>query len=478
MFNWMKNNKKMFKSSLFFGLVGIVTVAFCFTIFNKSTTANNLAKCEPCEKKAAGNLNLVPKEPEISSAELEKMREEIYKNNYSFTVSQNSNEYHLCGLNPNYVNQAYATAPLINAAEALPAKWDWREQNGVTPIRDQGNCGSCWAFATVGVMESAIKIKDGVATDLSEQFLVSCNTDQWGCNGGWWGHKYHVNPGAVVESCFPYQAADVPCKSSCEHPYRLDRWGYVGTTETVPSVEALKTAIYQYGPISVAVSADGYFSAYSGGVFNRNNNGSINHAVILVGWDDSQQCWVMKNSWGSSWGESGYMRIGYNISKIGYNASYVVYKGGMPTPTINPSPTPTINPSPTPSINPTPSPASNNLALNKPVTASEYDQNYYPRYAVDGNLNSRWSSVTSKTQWLKVDLQANYKINLLKIKWGSTNYPKKYRISWNGGSQEVVGTANWNQIALPDVNTNSIQVDCLTPNASYYVIYECEVYGK
>ncbi len=474
MFVGKKSNRINLRGLLTGGLL-LVLLVLLVIIFNKTTTANNLAGCESCEKSAQSNLNLVPKEPEISNAELEKMQAEIYNNKYTFTVSQNANEFHLCGMNPNLL-EASPTAPMITELKALPSKWDWREQNGVTPVRNQGNCGSCWAFAAVGVMESAIKIKDGVSTDLSEQYLVSCNSDGWGCNGGWWAHKYHVTPGAVLESCFPYQAADVACKSSCDHPYKLDKWGYVGNSSSIPSVEALKTAIYQYGPISVTVAVDSYFSAYSGGVFNRNYTGSINHAVILVGWDDSQQCWIMRNSWGASWGESGYMRIGYNISKIGYGATYVVYKGGIPTPTptINPSPTPTIQPSPIPS----PSPNGNNLALNKTVTVSSYYQSYYPKYAVDGDLDSRWASVASNQQWLNVNLGANYQLNSLRIKWSKTNYPKKYRLSWNNGSKEITSDGDWDQIALSNVVTNWIKVDCLTANSSYYVVYEYEVYGK
>lgn len=122
------------------------------------------------------------------------------------------------------------------------------------------------------------------------------------------------------------------CKSSCAHPYKIDSWGYVGSANGVPSVDAIKTAIYQYGPVAVAVAADSYFQSYTGGVFNRNSSSQVNHAVVLVGWDDSQQCWILRNSWGSGWGESGYMRIKYGVNQVGYGATYVVYKGGS-TPT-------------------------------------------------------------------------------------------------------------------------------------------------
>lgn len=231
---------------------------------------------------------------------------------------------------------------------ALPATFNWASSDNylgapkLTPIRNQGSCGSCWAFATVAAFEGNIYIKDNVSRDLSEQFLVSCNTDGWGCSGGWWGHKYHydttipgdANPGAVYESAFPYVAYDAPCHAPYARPYRLNNWFYVGSQWSIPSVEAIKNAIYNYGPVSVAVCAGPVFSSYSGGIYSTNESsycsGGINHAVALVGWNDAENTWIMRNSWGTGWGESGYMRILRGVSNIGYNASYVIYNGAAP----------------------------------------------------------------------------------------------------------------------------------------------------
>ena len=117
-------------------------------------------------------------------------------------------------------------------------------------MRDQGNCGSCWAFGTVGSLESAILIQDGVSKDLAEQYLVSCNTDGWGCNGGWWAHDYHewkfgpvqAGPGAVYESDFPYTATDAPARPYPHHETIAD-WVYIGSDSSVPSTDAIKQAI-------------------------------------------------------------------------------------------------------------------------------------------------------------------------------------------------------------------------------------------
>jgi C1A family cysteine protease len=234
-------------------------------------------------------------------------------------------------------------------AAALPATFNWATSDNylgapkLTTIRNQGSCGSCWAFATVAAFEGNIYIKDNVSRDLSEQFLVSCNTDGWGCGGGWWGHKYHYNttipgdpnPGAVYESTFPYVAYDATCNAPYARPYRLNNWFYVESPWTIPSVDAIKNAIYNYGPVSVAVCAGPVFQSYRGGIYSTNEssycNGGINHAVNLVGWNDAENTWILRNSWGTGWGESGYMRIARGVSNIGYNASYVVYNGATAT---------------------------------------------------------------------------------------------------------------------------------------------------
>ncbi|MCS7056561.1 MAG: C1 family peptidase, partial [Thermoflexales bacterium] len=222
----------------------------------------------------------------------------------------------------------------------LPPYFNWCSQGKCTPIRDQRMCGSCWAFATVGAMESAVLIaRPDISPNMlnfSEQFLVSCNRRGWGCDGGWWGHDYHTNlpivgepmAGPVGERFFPYQAADVPCRSPYPHFWQAKAWRYVDPVNpfSVPSVNQLKQAILRYGPISVAVWAGPAFMHYRGGVFRTNeapSKNAVNHGVVLVGWDDSQQAWIMRNSWGASWGEGGYMRIGYGVSNIGYKASYV-----------------------------------------------------------------------------------------------------------------------------------------------------------
>jgi len=219
----------------------------------------------------------------------------------------------------------------------LPTHFNWCEQGKCTPVKNQGACGSCWAFATTGVLESAIKIHDGIERDLSEQYLLSCNTDGYGCSGGFWAHDYHYNKippgepdaGAVYESDFPYLGRQTVCSAPHPHHEKLLSWGLVAGYG-LPSVAALKQAIYNYGPVTAGVCAGSAFVRYTGGIFQTDESSQCpygtNHAVILVGWDDAQGVWYLRNSWGTGWGENGMMRIKYGISLVGEDASYIEYK--------------------------------------------------------------------------------------------------------------------------------------------------------
>ncbi|UCD62706.1 MAG: hypothetical protein JSW34_08030 [Candidatus Zixiibacteriota bacterium] len=281
---------------------------------------------------------------QLTQQDIEELRERGKRNGWTFEVGESEATQRpmseLCGMKepPDWRENAHFEPFLATSSMSLPSYFDWRDSAGVTPIRNQGGCGSCWAFATVGALECNIKIVDGVEEDLSEQWLVSCNHDGYDCGGGWWAHHYHMNDtdpcgdsGAVYESEFPYQAADLPCNCPYgEHEYFIDDWGFVGQEWQIPSIDQMKQAILTYGPISVAVYVNDAFQSYRSGVFNDCEDLSINHAVVLVGWDDNQGTdgvWFLRNSWGTTWGEGGYMKIEYGCSRIGYNASYIDYRG-------------------------------------------------------------------------------------------------------------------------------------------------------
>jgi hypothetical protein len=189
----------------------------------------------------------------------------------------------------------------------------------------------------VGALESSLKINGWGSKDLSEQYLLSCNVDGWSCSGGWWAHDYHwwkkppgeTDAGAVREEEFAYTGSgSTPCAAPYVNRERIVSWSYVGPTLGVPSVDAIKQAIYTQGPVAAGLYIGSHFQGYDGDVFESSQTGTPNHAVLLVGLDDDQGTngvWILRNSWGTWWGEDGYMRIGYGVSNVGYSANYVVY---------------------------------------------------------------------------------------------------------------------------------------------------------
>ncbi len=282
---------------------------------------------------------------EKSTEEINYLKKIAEKEGWTFEIGLTSvsgkNIEELCGFSPPDAWWKNAEFNLIKPTGGLPDSFDWRSEGGSTPVKDQGNCGSCWAFGTIAPLESAIKIKEGKTVDLSEQWLVSCNQDGWGCDGGWWAHDYHQwktgycgGTGAVYEEDFPYTATDGSCQGPYDHYYILENWAFIASESSTPQTEAIKQAIYTYGPVSAAVTATNDWSSYTGGIYNNDATGRVNHAITLVGWDDSKGsngCWILKNSWGPGWGENGYMYIEYGCSNVGYAACYVDGYRGPPT---------------------------------------------------------------------------------------------------------------------------------------------------
>ncbi len=247
----------------------------------------------------------------------------------------------LCGFVPPDNWWKDANFYFMKSSGGQPSSFDWRDKGGVTPVKDQGNCGSCWAFGTVAPLESAIKIREGITVDLSEQWLVSCNRDGWGCGGGWWAHNYHQwktgkcgGFGAVLEDDFPYSASDESCGGPYDHPYIVEDWAFIGGEGSVPPTEDIKQAIIDYGPVSAAVRVTNDWNGYDGSyVYDNDASGNVNHAITIVGWDDnmgSDGAWIIKNSWGPRWGDNGYMYIEYECSRVGYSACFVNGYHGPP----------------------------------------------------------------------------------------------------------------------------------------------------
>ncbi|MBA0880388.1 hypothetical protein Goshw_011080 [Gossypium schwendimanii] len=268
--------------------------------------------------------------------EEETMRFQIFKNNLEFienfnkmgnqTYNLSTNEfadltneefltnfagYVFSSKNVSHKIKRFRYENLINVPDSI----DWRKKGAVTEIKYQGSCGSCWAFSTVAAVEGVVKIKTGKLVSLSEQQLVDCaRTERTrGCDGGWMDDGFEYigrNQGLAKESKYPYTGKDGKCSRRKETFRAAQITGY----EDVPrdNEEALLKAASRQ-PVAVALDCSGYgFQFYSGGVYGGPCRTRLNHAVTVVGYgtsEDGIKYWLVKNSWGKSWGESGYMRI-------------------------------------------------------------------------------------------------------------------------------------------------------------------------
>lgn len=215
----------------------------------------------------------------------------------------------------------------------LPAHLDWRDVNGddwTTPIKDQGLCGSCWDFAAVAVLECLLDIESSDPADspqeiMSEQYLLSycdnCLAFGRGCQGGYIdaAMAFLTRWGTVTAACFPYAADDELRRetTSC-YTRRLLYWYYAGGITRPAKVDEIKTALYLYGPVMTSMAVYEDFFAYEGGVYEHVEGDLVGyHAVLIVGWDDAEEAWICKNSWGPNWGEEGWFRIKWGESQIG-----------------------------------------------------------------------------------------------------------------------------------------------------------------
>ena len=223
---------------------------------------------------------------------------------------------------------------------SIPAAVDWRSQGKVNKVKDQGQCGSCWAFSAIGAMESRFAIKVGTLLSLSEQQLVDCaKGTQWpnsdGCNGGemYEGIDYAGTKGLELEGDYPYAGVDQTCQYDAAKATHAKPVGAHYTRVATNNAEALLTAIAD-GPVSVAIEADTFvFQFYSGGTLNSKNCGTnLDHGVVAVGYgtdSKGQQYYIVRNSWGASWGVSGYVNIavvaGAGICGIQMDAVFPLY---------------------------------------------------------------------------------------------------------------------------------------------------------
>ncbi|CAG5129258.1 unnamed protein product [Candidula unifasciata] len=213
---------------------------------------------------------------------------------------------------------------------ATAASVDWRSKGYVTGVKDQGQCGSCWAFSATGALEGQWFRKTGKLISLSEQQLMDCSRDylNFGCRGGFvfMAYEYLMNSkGIEGEDTYPYREQDEPCDFKAQQ-VQATVYDYVGVLPHKSEV-ALQKAVETIGPVSVSFAVSNNFRYYSGGVFTDDTCKTINHCMLVVGYGSagSQDYWIVKNSWGSDWGDEGYVYVARNRSNMCHIATLSFY---------------------------------------------------------------------------------------------------------------------------------------------------------
>jgi len=323
---------------IIFILFALLAISFATTEFRQFTKKYNKNFATPQEFQKRQNIFLANK----------KFIDEENAKNHTFTLGINEfadlthEEF-----TKYYLMKQFDTTKRVSKAKQmelptdikLPATVDWRQHNCVTHIKNQGQCGSCWSFSTTGSVEGAFALTTGHLISLSEQQLVDCSDSfgNQGCDGGLMddAFQYIISAGGLeTESRYPYTAEDGTCQSNPTY-YRADITSY--TDVTSGSEDALQVAVANIGPISVAIDAgQNSFQFYSGGVYYSQGCSptQLDHGVLAVGYGTYQGSayWLVKNSWGTSWGLSGYIMMSRNRNNNCGIATMASYPTGAKTP--------------------------------------------------------------------------------------------------------------------------------------------------
>lgn len=280
------------------------------------------------------------------SREEREARLEIFKSNLAYIEAENrkGHTYELgvnafadqtpkefakghLGMNGPAPERPWGKLPYLGAhkfsGQTPPAAVDWLAKGAVTPPKNQAQCGSCWSFSTTGALEGAWEIATGKLVPLSEQQLVDCSKDgNMGCKGGSMdlAFSYLEHHPVCTEDSYPYVAKDGPKCQESNCTVGIPKGSVVGYKDvSVQDTEALLEAVAQQ-PVSVAIEADEMaFQLYRGGILQSKCGAKLDHGVLLVGYgtEGGVDYWKVKNSWGASWGEEGYIRLKRGVPKDG-----------------------------------------------------------------------------------------------------------------------------------------------------------------
>ena len=261
-----------------------------------------------------------------------KKRNLSYKTGITKFADLTRQEFAKTYLNLNYgaMNVVNLKPYKMNAKNDSPDAWDWRDKGVVAPVKDQMSCGSCWAFSAVANLEGLYAQSKGTLVTLSEQMLVDCDYYDSGCNGGLMEYAFmfvQENGGINTDADYPYEGVQGDCRADPSKYVDMQVTGYNALCDFSECDEGeMKDFLYETGPLSVALNADPLMW-YDSGIIDDDScdPSALDHGVTLVGYgtEDGVDYWLVKNSWGDTWGESGYFRMVRGKGMCGIN-TYVI----------------------------------------------------------------------------------------------------------------------------------------------------------
>ena len=342
----------------------------------------------------------------------------------------------LCGAKIDLSKQFHVASVRAPKHVSFPSAFNWHDINGsdwMTPVRNQGSCGSCWAFGAIGAVEASINIlknNPNYDIDLSEQQLTSSCCNAGDCGGGYptGALGYIKDHGVPSEKCFPYRAknsACTPCDGWENDSYKISNYVHIDTSD-------YKWALQNYGPMVVVIRVPDDWFYYKAGVYEPVWEGEVgwaNHCVVLCGWNDKENAWIIKNSWGKYWGMDGYAYVKYGVLEK-YNYGYAIEKPIIPAPP--PEPGSWIKPA-------------------SAIASSMYSGAYSPDKAIDGDNKTHWFSKRyQKNNWIQLELNETTVIGAVRLRLYQTFIPMPIEI------QTSIDGKNWKTVTDTNITKGGV----------------------